>query len=161
MTPTEVLDAAARRGLLYVVVVTPQHESHRSVTLTILHGRNPQGKRPKGEVRLVVAAIMAAGNYIGANPVTPTKRVVFECHTPEVLVIVFLFGGLCLWVFGFVQSTQKSSANMQLLMVCMMPERSSALIKCSVLRQVCGNIPCCFGKAHVYYSKSSPCDVCV
>eukprot|EP00731_Ephydatia_muelleri_P038343 Em0728g2a len=42
MTPTEVLDAAARRGLLYVVVVTPQHESHRSVTLTILHGRNPQ-----------------------------------------------------------------------------------------------------------------------
>lgn len=48
MTPTEVLDAAARRGLLYVVVITPQHEAHRSVTLTILHGRNPQGKRPKG-----------------------------------------------------------------------------------------------------------------
>ncbi|KAL5466831.1 hypothetical protein EMCRGX_G030982 [Ephydatia muelleri] len=41
LKPT-VLDAAARRGLLYVVVVTPQHESHRSVTLTILHGRNPQ-----------------------------------------------------------------------------------------------------------------------
>ena len=39
----EALDNAARRGLLYTIIVTPQHESHRSVTLTILHGRNPQG----------------------------------------------------------------------------------------------------------------------
>ena len=50
MTPTDVLDAAARRGLLYVIVITPQHETHRSVTLTILHGRNPQGKSQKGKV---------------------------------------------------------------------------------------------------------------
>lgn len=39
----ETLDNAARRGLLYTIIITPQHESHRSVTLTILHGRNPQG----------------------------------------------------------------------------------------------------------------------
>ena len=39
----ESLDNAARRGLLYTIIITPQHESHRSVTLTILHGRNPQG----------------------------------------------------------------------------------------------------------------------
>ena len=39
----EALDNAARRGLLYTVIITAQHESHRSVTLTILHGRNPQG----------------------------------------------------------------------------------------------------------------------
>ncbi len=40
----DALDAAANRGLLYAVIVTAQHEMHRSVTLTILHGRNPQGK---------------------------------------------------------------------------------------------------------------------
>ena len=39
----ETLDNAARRGLLYTVIITNQHEAHRSVTLTILHGRNPQG----------------------------------------------------------------------------------------------------------------------
>lgn len=40
----DALDAAANRGLLYAIIVTSQHELHRSVTLTILHGRNPQGK---------------------------------------------------------------------------------------------------------------------
>lgn len=40
----DALDAAANRGLLYAVIVTSQHELHKSVTLTILHGRNPQGE---------------------------------------------------------------------------------------------------------------------
>lgn len=40
----DALDSAAQRGLLYCVIITSQHEIHRSVTLTILHGRNPQGK---------------------------------------------------------------------------------------------------------------------
>ena len=39
----EALDSAAKRGFLYTIIITSQHESHRSVTLTILHGRNPQG----------------------------------------------------------------------------------------------------------------------
>ena len=33
----------ARRGVLYAVVITSQHEIHRSVTVNILHG-TPQGK---------------------------------------------------------------------------------------------------------------------
>lgn len=40
----DALDSAAQRGLLYAVIITSQHEMHRSVTLTILHGHNPQGK---------------------------------------------------------------------------------------------------------------------
>ena len=40
----DALDDAAQRGLLYAIIITTQHEMHRSVTLTILHGRNPQGK---------------------------------------------------------------------------------------------------------------------
>lgn len=40
----DALDDAASRGLLYAIIITPQHELHRSVTLTILHGRNPQGE---------------------------------------------------------------------------------------------------------------------
>ena len=40
----DALDSAAQRSLLYCVIITGQHEAHRSVTLTILHGRNPQGK---------------------------------------------------------------------------------------------------------------------
>ena len=40
----DALDAAASRGLLYAIIVTSQHELHSSVTLTILHGRNPQGE---------------------------------------------------------------------------------------------------------------------
>lgn len=44
----DALDDAAQRGLLYAMIITSQHEMHRSVTLTILHGRNPQGKRAKG-----------------------------------------------------------------------------------------------------------------
>lgn len=46
----DALDAAANRGLLYAIIVTSQHELHRSVTLTILHGRNPQGKIGKNRV---------------------------------------------------------------------------------------------------------------
>lgn len=45
----DALDDAAQRGLLYAMIITSQHEMHRSVTLTILHGRNPQGKG-EGEV---------------------------------------------------------------------------------------------------------------
>lgn len=41
---SDALDSAAQRGLLYCIIITTQHELHRSVTLTILHGRNPQGK---------------------------------------------------------------------------------------------------------------------
>lgn len=40
---TELLDDVARRGVLYAVVITSQHEIHRSVTVNILHG-TPQGK---------------------------------------------------------------------------------------------------------------------
>ena len=39
----DALDSAAQQGLLYAMIITSQHELHRSVTLTILHGRNPQG----------------------------------------------------------------------------------------------------------------------
>ena len=39
----DALDSAAHQGLLYAIIITSQHEMHRSVTLTILHGRNPQG----------------------------------------------------------------------------------------------------------------------
>lgn len=45
----DALDAAANRGLLYAIIVTSQHELHRSVTLTILHGRNPQGENTRGQ----------------------------------------------------------------------------------------------------------------
>lgn len=40
----DALDNAAQRGLLYAVIITSQHEMHRSLTITILHGRNPQGE---------------------------------------------------------------------------------------------------------------------
>ena len=40
----DALDSAATRGMLYCIIITSQHEVHRSVTLTILHGRNPQGE---------------------------------------------------------------------------------------------------------------------
>ncbi len=43
MSLADALDEAAQRGLLYVVILSTQNEMHRSVTLTILHGRNPQG----------------------------------------------------------------------------------------------------------------------
>ena len=43
----DALDDAAQRGLLYAMIITSQHEIHRSATLTILHGRNPQGKETK------------------------------------------------------------------------------------------------------------------
>lgn len=49
----DALDDAAQRGLLYAAIITSQHEMHRSVTLTILHGRNPQGK---GKLRLRLLA---------------------------------------------------------------------------------------------------------
>lgn len=38
------LETAAESGLLYAVIISNQNEMHRSVTLTILHGRNPQGE---------------------------------------------------------------------------------------------------------------------
>ena len=40
---SELLDNIAKKGLLYAVIITSQHEVHGSLTLTILHGRNPQG----------------------------------------------------------------------------------------------------------------------
>ena len=40
---SELLDDVARRGVLYAIVITSQHEVHRSVTVNILHG-SPQGK---------------------------------------------------------------------------------------------------------------------
>ena len=40
---TAAMENAAQRGLLYTVIITAQHEAHRSITLTILRGRNPQG----------------------------------------------------------------------------------------------------------------------
>ncbi len=43
MSLADALDQAAQRGLLYVIILSTQNEMHRSVTLTILHGRNPQG----------------------------------------------------------------------------------------------------------------------
>lgn len=39
---TAVLDGATRNGALYAVMVSSQHEVHRSLTLNILHG-TPQG----------------------------------------------------------------------------------------------------------------------
>lgn len=47
---SDALDSAAQRGLLYCIIITSQHEIHRSVTLTILHGRNPQGKWINGKI---------------------------------------------------------------------------------------------------------------
>lgn len=49
----DALDDAAQQGLLYAVIITSQHELHRSVTLTILHGRNPQGEVEFRQARLV------------------------------------------------------------------------------------------------------------
>lgn len=40
----ELLDDVARRGVLYAIVITSQHEVHRSVTVNILHG-SPQEHR--------------------------------------------------------------------------------------------------------------------
>ncbi|XP_078364608.1 uncharacterized protein LOC144649024 isoform X2 [Oculina patagonica] len=40
----ELLDDVARRGVLYAIVITSQHEVHRSVTVNILHG-TPQEHR--------------------------------------------------------------------------------------------------------------------
>ena len=40
---TELLNSVARNGVLYAIVITSQHEVHRSVTVNILHG-TPQGK---------------------------------------------------------------------------------------------------------------------
>lgn len=42
VTLTSALDSASRRGILYAVVVTHQHEVHQSITLNILYG-TPQG----------------------------------------------------------------------------------------------------------------------
>lgn len=43
MAMAELLDNVTRHGVLYAVVITSQHEVHRSVTVNILHG-TPQGK---------------------------------------------------------------------------------------------------------------------
>lgn len=43
VTLTSALDSASRRGVLYAIVVTNQHELHQSITLNILYG-TPQGK---------------------------------------------------------------------------------------------------------------------
>lgn len=43
MSLVHALSSASTRGCLYTIIITSQHETHRSVTLTILHGRNPQG----------------------------------------------------------------------------------------------------------------------
>jgi len=40
---SELLDKVAKQGLLYAMIITNQHEVHRSLTLTILYGRTPQG----------------------------------------------------------------------------------------------------------------------
>lgn len=40
---TQTIDDIARRGSLYAMVISPQNETHGSVTVNILHG-NPQGK---------------------------------------------------------------------------------------------------------------------
>lgn len=40
---TQTVDDIARRGSLYAMVISPQNETHRSVTVNILHG-TPQGK---------------------------------------------------------------------------------------------------------------------
>ena len=42
MGVADALDSAVRRNLLYAIIILPQHEQHNSITLTILHGRNPQ-----------------------------------------------------------------------------------------------------------------------
>ncbi|KAI6648523.1 Nuclear receptor coactivator 5-like [Oopsacas minuta] len=42
MGVAESLDRAVRRNLLYAIIILPQHEQHNSITLTILHGKNPQ-----------------------------------------------------------------------------------------------------------------------
>lgn len=42
---TRVLANIASRGSLYAILILPQNEEHRSLTLNILHGQ-PQGKLP-------------------------------------------------------------------------------------------------------------------
>lgn len=37
------IDDMTRRGVLYILVVQPQHEEHKSITVNIMHG-TPQGK---------------------------------------------------------------------------------------------------------------------
>ena len=62
---SDALDSAAQRGLLYCVIITSQHEIHRSVTLTILHGRNPQGELPLGCGLIVVIKKKNVALYLG------------------------------------------------------------------------------------------------
>ena len=59
----DALDAAANRGLLYAIIVTSQHELHSSVTLTILHGRNPQGKAAIGKTIAGVFIVFVFPTY--------------------------------------------------------------------------------------------------
>ena len=47
MNLSTALDDVSRRGVLYAIVLTAQHEVHRSVTVNILHGT------PQGEYRCV------------------------------------------------------------------------------------------------------------
>ena len=43
MSLSTALDDVSRRGVLYAIVLTAQHEMHKSVTVNILHG-TPQGE---------------------------------------------------------------------------------------------------------------------
>ena len=70
----ELLDDVARRGVLYAIVITSQHEVHRSVTVNILHG-TPQGKDQK-----LLAGIKTHNGkgFIGKNKNTRCIQTIYK-----------------------------------------------------------------------------------
>ena len=81
---SDALDSAAQRGLLYCVIITSQHEIHRSVTLTILHGRNPQGKFP-----LSHGLVFLRCKFIKHSLVPGPSRV-FQCTQGKAWTIIIM-----------------------------------------------------------------------
>ena len=67
----DALDDAAQQGLLYAIIITSQHELHRSVTLTILHGRNPQGEVEFGQAR---PADLLGGLVLFSTYIPPSRE---------------------------------------------------------------------------------------
>ena len=79
MSLADALDQAAQRGLLYVIILSTQNEMHRSVTLTILHGRNPQGNTLCCLLRYIImykCTVTAVYMYVGLT-------VVYERHSNQ------------------------------------------------------------------------------
>ena len=92
----DALDDAASRGLLYAVIVTSQHELHHSVTLTILHGRNPQGEESRHYTQLPVAIVTSSGKkhvdyFVIVYQQQLCPKIIFSSMRRFVLLSLFFF----------------------------------------------------------------------